>query len=118
MAGTDGRGDENGIATPNWSKSQLVWMKKMPRKLARRRPRLTIPIHQSTDKRSKIVTTRAAAKEAAKGEFSERIVGQVQRVVFLINMPGPAKTKLSIGSLYRIMMQMAIGEWGMRSRWV
>lgn len=110
MAGTAGRGDENGIATPNWSKFQLVWMKQMQRKPARRRPRLTIAIHQNTDKRSKTATTRAAAKEAAEEGFSERIVGQVQRVVFLVNMPGPAKTKLSIGSWYRIMMQMAIGE--------
>lgn len=110
MAGTAGRGDENGIATPNWSKFQLVWMKQMPRKLARRRPRLTIPILQNTDKRSKTATTRAAAKEAAEGRFSERIVGQVQRVVFLVNISEPAKTKLSIGNWYRIMMQMAIGE--------
>lgn len=110
MAGTAGRGDENGIATPNWSKFQLVWMKQMPRKLARRRPRLTIPILKNTEKRSKTATTRAAAKEAAEGGFSERIVGQVQRVVFLVNLSGPAKTKLSIGSWYRIMMQMAIGE--------
>lgn len=33
-------------------------------------------------------------------------------------MSGPAKMKLSTGSWYRIMMQIAIGEWGMRLRWV
>lgn len=33
-------------------------------------------------------------------------------------MSGPAKMKLSIGSWYLIMMQMVIGELGMRLRWV
>ena len=118
MAGTAGRGDESGIATPNSSKSQLVWMKRMARKLARRRPRRTVLPHQNTDKRSKTATTRAAATEAAEGGFLERTAGQAQRVVFLTNMSGPAKMKPSIGSWYLIMMQIAIGEWGMRLRWV
>lgn len=118
MAGTVGRGDESGIATPSSSKSQLIRKKRMLRKLVRRRPRRTILPHQNTDKLSKTATTRAAAKEAAEGGFLERTAGQAQRAVFLINMSGQAKMKLSTGSWYRIMMQIAIGEWGMRLRWV
>lgn len=116
MAGTAGRGDESGIATPNSSKfHQLICTKRTLRKLARRRPRRMVLPHQNTDKPSKTATTRAAAAE---GGVLERTAGQAQRVAFLISMSGPAKMKLSIGSWYLIMMQMVIGELGMRLRWV